>query len=874
MMGTLRSVVARLVGFLRRDAVIRDIEEEMRTHVEMEALENERRGMKSTEARTAAGRSFGNMGRLRELALDVRGGGFLDTLWHDISYSARLLARSPGFTSVIALTLGLGIGSTTAIFSIADAVLLRPLPFKEPGRLVMLWETIPKRPDATTYVNTSNYLHYKEHAQSLESIAGVAPASISLTGLGEPQRIQAARVTVNFFGTLGVAPVLGRDFIAEEAEEGNRQVAIVTHGFWQRSLGGTPEAVGKAIVLDDQRFILRGVLPAGFRIPTVQADVWTPMTLSGGSTMQVVGRLKTGFAFGQAAAEIKELRAALQRANSSWTERETVLVPLQEQGVNDARLTILILLGAVLMLLLIACANGAHLLLARSTRRGRELALRVAVGSSTFRLIRQLLAESFLLSLLGTVVGLLLAVICIQAFIAYGPVDVPRLQEARIDARVLLFTLGTTLMTSVLCGVVPAWMLPRLDLNAALKLGGQKMTGDRRHGLIRCLIVVAEVGLTIVLMAGAGLLIKSYVQMNSVDSGVSADRVMAIRLTLRGRYLSRQPQGEGIRSQFLSDLLTRAQAIPGVDAAAIATNLPLSGSRQFMFVQDGISPPNTEGAGFFAESHMVSSDYFRTLGISLRTGRLLAREDTGVSPAVVVISERLAGLRFPNSEALGQKLTINGVGERLVVGIVGDTKHRGLEEETAPEFYVPYSQKPPIDAELLVRADLDPLHLIPVLKREVWALDPALPIERIASLESLMSALSVQRRFNTWLFAVFSVAALILACVGIYGVVHYTVVQRTPEIGIRRALGQQSSDVLRSVLGYGLKLAVAGLVIGMIGAYWLIRVLSHLLFNVEVHDTLTFVAVTIIFLGTALVACLIPALNATKVDPIALLRSE
>jgi putative ABC transport system permease protein len=788
-------------------------------------------------------------------------------LWQDLRFGARMLRTQPGFTLIAVLTLSLGIGASTAIFSVVNAVLLRPLDFKDADRLVMIWETIPKSPQATTYVPSGNFLYWKEHAASFEQIVALSPANYSLTKLGEPERVKGARITTDFLPALGVSPVLGRNFVSEEGLPGRDQVAIITYGLWQRRFGADSAAIGKEITLDGKPFALVGILPPGFEFPTVQADIWTPLVMNPGCTMQVVGRLKPGVTRRYAEAEIKGLLATLQRQEPGRTEREASLVPLQQEGVVGVRQTIWILLGAVGLLLLIACANVANLLLVRATSRSKELAVRAVLGANRPRLARQLFTESFLLALLGGVTGLLLAMWCINFFVAYGPADIPRLQKAGLDARVLGFTLGLTILTSLLSSFAPVLRVSRGDVYEVLKEGGQNLTGGRRFDRARRLITVAEIGLTVMLLVGAGLLIKSYVLLQRVDPGLKPDGVLAMRIPLRASQYAQDHQ----RSSFFQNLLERVNALPGVQSAAVTDNLPLSGSTVFYFT-------NAEAgqAPLRVEAHAISHNYFRTLGIPLLKGRDFTERDISEAPGVIIISESLARRYFPETEALGKKINVISGKDRAreIIGIVGDVKHRGLDKAAVPEMYLSYLQVPPVESELVVRALADPAGLVPALKNEIWAIDKDQPVARISRLENLMSGLTAQRQFNTLLLTAFAVAALALAGIGLYGVVSYTVTQRTREIGIRLALGARTGDALKQVLWQGLVLALSGVAMGLLGALGLTRLLSKLLFEVSATDPLIFASVPLLLIAVALLACWSPARRATKVDPLIALRSE
>jgi putative ABC transport system permease protein len=793
-----------------------------------------------------------------------------DEMFQDLRFGVRMLLKHKGFTTVAVLSLALGIGANTAIFSVANVVLLRPLDFKDSDRLVMIWETIPKSPQATTYVSSGNFLFWKERAVAFDQIAALSPTNYSLTNLGEPERINGAWITTDFLPALGVSPVLGRSFFDEEGQPGRDQVAIISYGLWQRRFGANPEAIGKEIALDGKPFTLVGVLPSSFEFPTVKADIWTPLVLSPGRTMQVVGRLKPGVARTQAEAEIKGLLAALQQQDPRRTEREASLVPLQQEGVTGVRWTIWILQGAVGMLLLIACANVANLLLVRATGRSKELAVRAALGASRLRLARQLFTESFLLSLLGGVAGLLVAVWCINFFVAHGPADIPRLQKASLDARVISFTLGLAVLTALLSSLAPMLRVSKADVYEVLKEGGQTVAGGRRSDCARRLIMMAEISLTVVLLISAGLLIKSYALLQRVDPGLKPERVLAMRIPLRASPYAQSHQ----RIAFLRSLLARVQAMPGVQSAAVTDNLPLSGSSVFYFTN--LEGTSAGQAPLRVETHSISSDYFRALGIPLLKGRAFTERDTSEAPGVIIISESLARRYFPDTEALGKKIqVILGKDQpREIIGIAGDVKHRGLDKAAVPEMYFPYLQMPPVESELMVRTLSDPAGLVAALKNEVWAMDKDQPIARISTLENLMSGLIAQRQFNTLLLAAFALAALALATIGIYGVVSYAVTQRTHEIGIRMALGAEPRNVLMFMVGQGMRWVLTGVVIGLGAALALTRLMTSLLYGLKATDPATFIGLTLLLVAVAFLACYLPARGATQVDPLSALRHD
>jgi putative ABC transport system permease protein len=787
-------------------------------------------------------------------------------MFNDLRFAIRQLRKSPGFTAVAVFTLALGIGATTAIFSVADAVLLRPLAFKDPSTLAMVWETIPMHPLATVHAHSALFHLWKEQATSFDRIAGVVPSSQTLIHQSRAERVAGALITPDFLTLLGVTPVLGRDFQTEEGQSGNHRVTLISHGLWQRSFGKDPKVLGRTINLDGEFLEIVGVLPPGFEFPNLRAEVWRPLVPNPSLGMHVLGRLKPHVSLKQAEAEVRHLTAAFFRANPGWTARDAALVPLQEQGVTNIRPAIFLLLGAAGMLLLIATANVANLMLVRAVGRTKEFAIRTAVGAGRLDLARQLLSESVVLSLLGSFASLLVASWCIDFFVAAGPDDILRLETARLDMRVFGFSLSLAFLTALLAGLAPLLQAAHVDLNEAVKEGGQRPTGGTLHDRARRLIMIGQIALAIVLTTGAGLMAKSYWLLHQVDPGLETGHLLAMKIPLRaGAFESRQ------QDDFLQRLLERVQSLPGVYRAAITDNLPLSGSTAFFFIN--VQGPSTCEAYLKTESHAASPDYFRTMGIPLLKGRAFDDRDTSAAPRSVIINQSLASRCFRDADALGRKIERNG-SILEIVGIAGDVKHGGLETRAVPEMYVPYRQAPIAEAELVVRTVSDPGDLANSLRNVLWAIDKSQPITRVSTMEQLMSGLSAQRRFHTVLLSAFAVTALVLAAIGVYGVVSYSMSQRTHEIGIRLALGASSRDVAALSIKEGFVLILAGGPIGLAAAFALTPFLRSRLFAIGTADPNTFLAVSLILIVIVLLACYLPARKATKVDPMVALRCE
>jgi putative ABC transport system permease protein len=799
------------------------------------------------------------------------------TLFQDLQYALRLFQKTPGFTVIAVLTLALGIGANTAIFSVADAVLFRPLPFKNQEQLVMVWERNPQFSADDVPVTPPNYLFLRAQARTFEGLAATAGRGFNLTEAGEPERLAGRAATTNFFALLGVAPALGRGFTAEDEQPGKEQVALLSHRLWQRRFGAEAGIIGRQIKLNDRVFTVVGVLPQTFHLATLPADVWVPLPFTardaqnrGAHMLTVLGRIKPGVASEQGQAELDALMQTLAaeqpRSNSGWS---VLLRPLREQGVKGARQALLVLLGAVGFVLLIACANVASLLLARAAGRGREFAVRVALGASGLRLARQLFTESLLLAASGGALGLLLGEWCVGLFVAIGPQDIPRLQQAGLDWRVVAFTLALTGLTALLAGLAPIFKALRVDLNEVLKEGDRGAA--RGFGHLR-LITIAEIALSLVLLTGAGLLIKSYALLLKVNPGVRTENVLALTITLPVAKYSTLSQ----TSNFFQALVERVGALPGVVSAAVAQNLPLSGSNLFFYIEVEGQPPRPLGQELEAECHVISADYFRTLGIPLRDGRVFSTRDVAEAAPVVVISESLARRYFLNSNPLGRKIRIlaNNQPPREIVGVVADVKHRGPELATRDEFYVPQQQFQMFSGALIVHTAGDPLNTVAAIKQQVWALDPAQPISRVTTMAALLAETLAQKRFSTLLLGVFAALALLLAAIGVYGVMSYGVSQATREIAIRVALGAQGADILKLIVGQGLVLTLIALALGLVGAFALTRYLATQLFAVSTVDPLVFAAAPLLLAVIALLACYIPARRATKVDPLVALRYE
>ena len=803
------------------------------------------------------------------------------TLWQDIKYGVRMLVKSPGFTVVAVLALALGIGANTAIFSVVNGVLLRPLPFPEAERLVWFDGVNPARGITESSLSMPDYLDWRSQVDAFESITAFVEGSAILSGEdAEPERVPRGVVTANFFPTIGVNPVQGRALLPEDELRGSEPVAVLSHGLWQRRFGANPNVVGSKLTLSGRSVTVVGVMPAGFDYPA-KAQLWMPLKTDADDErrdnryLQALARLKPTATLAEAQAQIDTLSGRLGQqypeTSGGWSAR---LTGLQEWTTRSIRTSLLLLLGAVGFVLLIACANVANLLLARAAARRKEIALRTALGAGRRRIIRQLLTESLLLASSGGVVGLALSLFLTDLLIAISPADVPRLDEIGLDARVLGFTVGVVCLVGLLFGLAPALQASKTDLNDALKEGGRSSTEGRGRNRVRALLVVSEIALSLLLLIGAGLLIKSFVLLRDVNPGFDAENVLTMRISLpAARYTEPQQQ-----ANFYRELTERVSALPGVEVAGATVSLPLGGSNFSVgrsFVREGrpLATENSLDADYF----VATPDYFKTMRIPVKAGRAFTERDTVETPPVVLVNETLARRVFPGEDPIGKRLTVwrDEQFAREIIGIVGDVKSSRLDAETGSQIYVPYAQDAAWGGlSLAVRTKGEPEMLAAGVRGAVRAIDKNLPVYDIKTMDDVLSASVANNRLVVLLFGVFAMFALLLASIGIYGVIAYSVAQRTHEIGIRIALGAQRTDVLGLVVGQGMVPAVIGVIIGLIGAFAVTRIMQGLLYGVSATDPAVFVGVSLLLMIVALTACYIPARRATKVDPIIALRYE
>ena len=813
----------------------------------------------------------------------------------DVRYGLRLLAKNPGFTTVALLTLTIGIGATTAMFSVVNGVLLRQLPFKDPERLVLVKERIPKLVSHPIGITGPDVLTFTRENSSFDGVAGFIDTQSDLTGRGSPQKIPSARVGWNLFSLLGVPPIMGRTFTADE-DHPESYVVIVSYRFWKQQLGGARDVIGQKITLDRKPYEVVGVMPRDFEFP-VRADqpseLWlpigfTPAELNVGNTNFAFGalaRLKDGVSMAQAQSDVERTAKRIEQALPAGARGDLqifgALVPLKEDTVGEVRKPLLVLFLAVVFVLLIAVVNVANLLLARGTARQRELAVRLALGATSRRLLAQLLAENVLLGLIGGAFGLLLAAIATRALLAIVPSTVPRLHTVGIDTHILLFVVGISLLAGLAFGAVPALFAIRTNVNDNLKEGGRGISVGRHHQRVRASFVVAQVALALMLLAGAGLLLRSFRRVLEVDPGFRAENVITAAVSLPVSQYSTAAQ---LRS-FYTQLQSRLEQIPGAKAAGLTTDLPLETQRESAFAVDGYQPPPGAGLNLNAFS-LTMGDYFRAMGIPLIRGRLFRPSDDLNAQQVVIISQSIAEKYFAGRDPLGGRLKLGTASGNApwmtVVGVVGDVKPFGLDSDSLPHSYMPYQQLTDDKlngsmaeaVKIVVRTAGDPASAAASLRAAVWSLDRQLPVTDLRSMEQVISESTAPRRFNMVLVAFFAGAALLLAAVGLYGVMSYSVAQRTHEIGVRMTLGARPADVLRMVLGSGVTLVLVGVLIGLAGALATSRLLTSFLFDVRASDPLTFASVALLLASVALVASMAPALRATRVDPMMALRDE
>lgn len=879
----------RLRALLGRDTVINDIDREMRSHLELQVEANIRAGMAPAEARWQALRSFGNVNRALDAAYDVKGGGLFETVMQDIRYGARMLTKHKAFTAVAVSTLALGIGANTAIFSVVNELLLRPLPYRDAERIVMLWEVTPEgRRQNTT--SRANFRAWRAQSSSYEAVAAFSDQRLNLTGTGEPEELSVQFATPELFRVLGVDPMLGRTFSPGDDGPGKPLVAVLSYGLWQRRFGGQANVIGQPVTLNGETFTIIGVMPASFQFHIKHrsgtgrpAELWSvlPMSTGAGANeigrfLSVVGRLKPGVSVEQAGAELRTIEARLSDEVPQYNKNYSAeVLPLREQFFGNVRRPLWLMLGAVGFVLLIACANVANLLLSLATSREKEIALRAALGARRVRIVRQLLTESLLLALFGSVLGLGFAWVGIKALIAISPRDLVSLQSVGLNVPVLFWTLGISLLTGIIFGLAPALHISRLNLNDSLKEGGKSESaqagGSRR---LRSALVVSEIALAVVLLASAGLLIKSFVRLQQVDRGFNTDNILTMVVRLPDAAYREDPQVVN----FFVQALERIRSLPAVRSAGIVNFLPLYGGLGSAtgFKIEG-RPEPLPGQGPSTDVRVVDAGYFPTMGIPLLRGRNFSESEHREARRVILINEALARKHFPNEDPIGKRLDVAMFPNPFwaeIVGVVGNVRYDSLIDESPPAVYFPHPDLAYPFMTLVIRTDGDPAAIAPAVQREIRTLDPNQPVSDVRTMEQVMSEWVSRSRFNTLLLGLFAGLATLLSAVGIFGVMNYSVALRTRELGLRLAIGAQPRQVLLLVLKQGLLLTILGVVVGLAAAFALTRLLSGLLFGVEAVDVSTFTTISLLLVSVSLLACYLPARRAMRIDPLRALRYE
>jgi len=873
---------SRLRGLLGHKRLERELDDEVRSHLEMQIEDNLKAGMNPAEARYAALRSFGAIEPMKEIYRERRAFALVETTAQDIRYAVRTLRKSPGFTTTAVAVLALAIGANTAMFSVLNAVLFRPLPYRSPEQLAMLWTEVPSqnlREGRSAYWNVEQW---RSQSESFADMAFFDGVSVTLTSADRAEQISVARISPNVFPLLGVQPLHGRSFSAEEAEQRQR-LAVISQRFWQARFGGSFDAIGSSIELDGHPSRIIGILPDGFHFGGLAADVWEPHTMfpdwevlrraRGAGFWSVVGRLRRNVTLEQAQAEMSAIARRLdEQSPAAGRNRGISVVPLSLQVIGPRpRLALWMLTGAVFLVLLIAASNVASLSLARSATREREIAIRAALGASRARIVRQLLAESLTLAVISGLLGLLLALAGIRFILAVKPGNLARLNEVSLDPQVLGWALALCLLTGILVGLAPAITMARRSLWPSGQEGGRSIAGGVATRRIRRALVVTEFALAIVLLVGAGLLIRSLWSVENVDPGFRPERVLSVALATPAFMATAQ------RANFYNGVLEQIESLPGVESAGVTSELFIGGNPERVLTTEGDARPVSERLRF--RSDEVSGRFFKALGTHLLRGRFFSVEDGPDSPRVAIINDAMARRLWPGRDPVGKRFKL-GPGDSdspwfTVVGVVGDMRRQGLEKEPIPQMFEPLAQNPPRRAILLVRTSMaDPLKLMGTVQAAVRRVEKHAPLYGVTTLENRLGAFLTERRFQTSLLIGFSVAALLIAAIGIYGLIQYSIATRTHEIGIRMAVGAQPGEIFRMIIREGLKLSLAGLVLGLIGALWLGRATSSLLFGVTATDPLTFVTVSLLLTAVAAAACYFPARRAMKVEPMVALRGD
>lgn len=883
--------VRLLRALWRKEEVEQELREELRFHLEMETKENMASGMDPDEARRMALRNFGGVEQIKEECRDQWGVRFIETLWQDLRYGARILLKNPVFALASILTLSLGIGANSTLFSIVNTVLLRPLAYKEPDRLVSVGEINLKKGEQWILPSPADFLDWRERNRVFEQLAAWRVWLHNLSGSGEPEQLPGVRVSANFFRLLGIEVALGRTFLPEEEQVGRDQVVVITHGLWTRRFAADPNLIGKSLRIDNKSFTVVGILPPDFHFPRFflggTYELWMPLAFDrnqlnrGDHSVSVSGRLLPDLTLEQAQAHMETIARQLADEYPETNQNLGVAIRPWQAYSPEIRVALILLLSAVSFVLLIACANVVNLLLARASVRQREIAIRSALGAGRWRLVRQLLTESMLLAGLSGALGLLLARGGLHLFTTLGPANFPRLGEIEMDGHVLVFTMVLSLLSAFIFGLVPALEACKTDLNASLKEAGRGLILGLRRRRIQDLLVVCEVALAVVLLVGAGLMIKSLLSLHMIDRGVNVENVLTMQVWLPE---SRYSKGHDVAA-FYQEALGRIEIIPEVRSASAISFLPLTGWGDATdFTIEGrpvLSEERLNGA-----YRVIDPDYFRTMNIPLLQGRYFTEEDINEASGVAIIDATAERLFWPNEEPIGKRIRLT-VPESdapwraelndswlSIVGVVGAVKEEGIVERTWPYIYLPYAQNPSRLTSLVIRTMGDPMSLSPAVRRQVWMVDKDQPVSFVRSLQEVLSLSLWRPHFYVTLLGTFAAVAVVLAVVGIYGVTSYSVTLRTHEMGIRTALGAQPAEILTLVVTRALKLALIGVAIGLVGAVFLTRFMSSLLFGVSATDPVVFLGVSLLLLAVSLVASFVPARRSSKMNPMVALRYE
>ena len=887
MFAWIRALASRTRAWLSPYHADQDFENELEIHLEMLTDENVRRGMAPEEAKRAARMRLGGLTQLKETNRELHGVPVVETFLQDTRYAFRMLRKSPGFTAVAVLTLALGIGANTAIFSVVYAVVLKPLPYVNSEQLFNVFEVQPQQGVTGTGWSYANFAELREQNSVFSEMAGAQKHQLTLTARGEPSIVNTSVVTPELFSVFGEKPLAGRMFFSEDGRAGAPPVVVLSENLWRGSFGADPNIIGSSINLDKRSFTVIGIMPAAFRFPllTESEQVWIPLVQDplfgsliprrGGHWLQVTGRLKPGVSMTQAQAELDAISARLAKVfpaeNDGWAIR---MVPLQQMIVGNAKSSLLVLLGAVGLVLLIACANIANLLLTRATSRAREIAVRTTLGAGRTRIVRQLLSETAVLGLLGGLAGIVLAYFGIQALSSLLPPGLPRVNAIRIDNMVLGFALLLSAIASFAFGLAPAWFAANSNLQSSLREGGGRSGESRNRRRARSFLAAGEIALAMVLLVAAGLLLRSFSKLMSVSPGFDAQHIVQADISLP-RFQYSTPQQW---AAFSEELLARVQADPGLQDSAVAVPRPIADGCVNLGFDIVGTPPSSASVSRTANYVSVSPDYFRVMGISLLAGRFFNQHNVMSAPRVSVISEAMARLYFPNQNPLGKRLTFgfppDSGAMREIVGVVGNVRDVALGQDPGPMMYVPYAQAPFWGANMIVKTNLSLSSVAASIRQEVHKLDKDLPVTDVASMPEIIESSVSQSRFRTFLLGLFAAMALVLAATGIFGVISYSVSRRTNEIGIRVALGASRIAILWMVLRETLVLTFAGLALGVPCALAASHLLGHMLLNVSANDPATLTAVAFVLASVAALAGYIPARRAMRVDPMVALRYE